>query len=76
MSQKEMPADAYGPDEKFLAPDELEARWGAVAGYTSELRSRGDGPRFVRLSPRVIRYPLSEVRFYELANLSPEREVA
>jgi hypothetical protein len=56
------------PDNTFLSDAQLEARWGRKPGYCAELRSRGAGPKFVRLSPRVIRYRLSAVQEHEQTN--------
>jgi hypothetical protein len=47
-------------DEELMTPEELAARLRVTENYLSQLRFRGDGPRFIRHG-RVIRYRPSEV---------------
>ena len=53
------------PDNTFQSDADLDRRWNRKPGYAAELRAQGRGPRFVRLSPRVVRYRLSDVLEYE-----------
>jgi hypothetical protein len=43
----------------------IEARWGKKPGFMSDLRARGQGPRFMRLSARTVRYRPEDVLAYE-----------
>jgi hypothetical protein len=52
----------------LLAPADLAMRWGRTPEYLADLRAKGAGPRFVRLSERVIRYKLGDILAYEEAN--------
>jgi hypothetical protein len=52
----------------LLSPAELAMRWGRTSEYLADLRAKGTGPRFIRLSERVIRYKLGEIVAYEEAN--------
>ena len=52
----------------FYSDSELESRWKRKSGYLAELRAQGRGPRFNRLSPRVVRYRGDHVREFEEAN--------
>ena len=56
------------PTNTFFSDADLESRWGRKRGYCAELRAQGRGPRFTRLSPRVVRYRLDHVREYEESN--------
>ena len=56
------------PKNTFYSDAQLEARWGRKPGYLAELRAQGRGPRFTRLSPRVVRYSGDHVQEYEEAN--------
>jgi hypothetical protein len=47
---------------------QVEQRWNRKPGYCSELRARGAGPRFVRLSARAIRYRFSDIVEFEQRN--------
>jgi hypothetical protein len=53
------------PHDPFLSDADLDQRWNRKRGYAGELRSKGKGPPHVRLSPRVVRYRLSDVVAYE-----------
>jgi len=57
-----------GPADEFLTDAELEARWKRKRGYVAELRAQGRGPKFVRLSPRVVVHRRSDVEEYEAGN--------
>lgn len=56
------------PKNTFWTDSELEARWRRKPGYLSELRAQGRGPKFTRLSPRVVVYRGDHVEAYEEAN--------
>ena len=53
------------PHDPFLSDVDLDRRWNCKGGYAAELRAKGKGPPHVRLSPRVVRYRLSDVIAYE-----------
>jgi hypothetical protein len=44
---------------------DLEKRWGKKPGFASDLRARGQGPHFLRLSARTVRYRPEDVLAYE-----------
>jgi hypothetical protein len=56
------------PKNTFLSDAQLESKWGRKPGYLAELRAQGRGPRFIRLSPRVVRYRGDHIEEYEEAN--------
>lgn len=56
------------PRNTFLTGPQLDDRWRRRPGYSVELRAQGKGPRFVRLSDRVLVYRLSDVIEYEERN--------
>ena len=43
----------------------VEGRWGKKRGFLSDMRARGQGPRFMRLSARTVRYRPEDVIAYE-----------
>jgi hypothetical protein len=45
----------------------VETRWDKKPGFMSDLRARGQGPRFLRLSKRTVRYRPEDVEAYEKA---------
>jgi hypothetical protein len=49
----------------LLSDPDVEKRWGKKPGFMSDLRARGQGPRFLRLSPRTVRYRVSDIIAYE-----------
>ena len=49
-------AAAKGSDDDLLTTSELAALWGVRVQWLKLLRSRGDGPEYERLGPRLIRY--------------------
>ena len=55
----------FAPTDTLWSDAQLEERWNRKRGYCAELRARGAGPRFIRLSPRVIRYKYSDIIEYE-----------
>jgi hypothetical protein len=56
-------------DETYLTPDELAARLRKSPTALAADRTRGIGPPYIRLSAKVIRYPLSAVVEFERRNL-------
>jgi hypothetical protein len=57
-----------GFSEALMTESQVEEHWGAASGYCAELRARGDGPEFIRLSPRCLRYRPNAVVAYERSN--------
>ena len=53
------------PDDLFLSDGDLDRAGGAQAGLRRGAAEQGKGPPHVRLSPRVVRYRLSDVVEYE-----------
>jgi hypothetical protein len=44
---------------------DVEERWGQKPGYMSDQRKKGQGPRFLRLSARCVRYRPEDVNAFE-----------
>lgn len=61
------------PRNTFYSDAQLEARWGKGKGYMAELRAQGRGPKFIQLSPRVVRYRGDHVEEYEERNVFASR---
>jgi predicted DNA-binding transcriptional regulator AlpA len=63
-------------DTQFLTPAELVARWGGVISIRTlaNWRSKGKGPRFVRLGGRTspLAYRLADIEAWEAAQTSAE----
>ena len=57
------------PRTTFYSDAQLEARWGRSKGYMAELRAKGRGPKFTKLSERVVRYRGDHVEEYEEQNV-------
>ena len=51
-----------------LTTPELAARWNVTVRTLELYRRSGEGPAFVRLGPRNVYYPMSDVLAYEEAN--------
>jgi hypothetical protein len=51
--------------EILLTPADLARRWDRSPGYLANLRATGEGPKFITLSERVIRYRLADVEAFE-----------
>ena len=49
----------------FLRTHELAARWNIRPQTIRVWRLRGTGPRYVRLTPTLVAYPLAEVLRFE-----------
>lgn len=56
--------------EPMLTPADLVEAWQVAESTLAGWRKHGVGPRWVRLGPRRIGYPLSEVRAYEKQHAS------
>ena len=50
-----------------MTPDQAAATLGVTAGYLAKLRTRGDGPPFIRLSPKKIVYSQDALEAWALA---------
>jgi len=59
-------------DAKYITPEMLVARWGGAItiGGLALWRSRGQGPRFVKIG-RKVAYAISEIERYEVEVLRP-----
>jgi predicted DNA-binding transcriptional regulator AlpA len=55
-----------GPDDELLSTDELAEWLGTSTQWLEILRGRNTGPRFTRLSPRVVKYRRGDVRAWLL----------
>lgn len=49
----------------FLRTSGLAKRWGVKEQTLRVWRSRGTGPRYVRLTPTLVAYPLAEIERFE-----------
>jgi predicted DNA-binding transcriptional regulator AlpA len=68
-----MDAQAWSMSEVFLTEAELASRWGLAASTLTNRRWRRQGPPFVKLNGRTVRYRLSDVLAIEA---SGERRTA
>lgn len=55
----------------FLTTRDLASRWRVKPHSVKGMRSRGDGPPYVRLTPSAIRYDLADVEHWEAQNVPP-----
>jgi hypothetical protein len=53
--------------ELHLTPDELAERWHMAPGSLGNWRSRGLGPRYIKIGKSIL-YPLSAIEEYERNN--------
>jgi hypothetical protein len=53
------------PDDVLWDDRDIEKRWKKKPGFMGDLRNRGLGPEFMRLSPRTVRYRPKKVIAYE-----------
>ena len=53
------------PPQHLWDDSYVEKRWGKKPGFLSDMRARGQGPRFMRLSARTVRYWPRDVEEYE-----------
>lgn len=61
------PATNSSVARKYLRPDELADRWSVAPKTLAKWRCEGCGPKFVKLSNGIVRYPVSEIEAFELA---------
>ncbi|WP_433233947.1 helix-turn-helix transcriptional regulator [Actinomadura nitritigenes] len=54
-------------DDRHLSPEDLAERWQISVEAVYKRNQRGNGPPFMRLGPRLIRYKLADVEAYENA---------
>lgn len=52
------------PPVIHLTPSELAARWGVTPAHLANLRSRGQGPDYLKPAGRVL-YPLAAIEAWE-----------
>ena len=52
-----------------LTPTELAERWRTSTRSLDRMRAAGTGPRWIRPTPRTIRYPIGEVEAHEADRL-------
>lgn len=60
-------AAASGVARKYLRPDELADRWSVAPKTLAKWRCEGTGPKFIKLSGGLVRYPMTEIEEFELA---------
>ncbi|MFP4561572.1 MAG: hypothetical protein ACLFQ3_09655 [Thiohalorhabdus sp.] len=51
--------------KKYLTPKQLAERWDVSLRALREMRYRADGPDYLRLNQKTIRYPIEAVIAYE-----------
>jgi predicted DNA-binding transcriptional regulator AlpA len=56
-----------------LRPEKLAQRLGCSVRKLDRMRVDGDGPPWMRVGPRIILYPVSEVERWEQARLCTSR---
>jgi hypothetical protein len=54
-------ASAASPEDEFLTPAELAARWKRSEGYLANLRYRGEGVPFVKTASGGVLYRMTDV---------------
>ena len=64
----ELPALFHDP-EPLLSPRAVAARFGVTPKTLERWRSTGEGPRFVRVSRRVVRYRRADVETFIAARV-------
>ncbi len=52
------------PDERYFTPRQTAHYLGLAFGTLANMRMRGDGPPFIALSPRAIRYEKEELKMW------------
>lgn len=57
MSESPITANELARDDELISECELAARTRTKVTFWANMRRRGDGPPFVRLGRRLIRYP-------------------
>ena len=61
-------------NDRLLTVEDLSARWQVTREFLNNLRSKGDGPKWVDISKKsasraTVRYQLAEVENYERTRL-------
>ena len=56
---------ATNPSDRLLTPAELADRWSMRVGSLANMRSRQEGPPFLRIGRKAVRYRLREVLAFE-----------
>lgn len=59
----EQPA-ASRPPVRFLRPQQVEALYGLTKKFLAHARGRGDGPPFVKPSPKLVLYAVEDLEFW------------
>jgi predicted DNA-binding transcriptional regulator AlpA len=59
--------------ETFLTQNAVAEMLGTSVRHLERLRQRGDGPRFVRIGARAVRYRESDVRAWIVARTATSR---
>jgi predicted DNA-binding transcriptional regulator AlpA len=55
--------------ERLMSPKEVAERWQLSVDQLAELRQSEDGPDYVRLGHRTVRYRLADIEAYEMDRL-------
>lgn len=58
------PPDRLTLDQQYYSPKELSDLLGISMSLLSKLRLSGKGPKYIKISYRVLRYPMTEVAKY------------
>lgn len=56
-------------DATHLTPDELGKRWSLSGRTLQDMRTKGTGPAYIKMSKKVVLYPVAAVEEYEAARL-------
>lgn len=59
-------------EDRLLTPAELAARWRMKVTSLANMRARGDGPRYVKLGNKAVRYRWSDIAAYEIGTAPAE----
>ena len=51
--------------DRLLTTAELAARWRMAIGSLANMRTRGDGPKSIKIGGKCVRYRLADVIAYE-----------
>lgn len=52
------------PPVRFLRPNQVEALYGLTQKFLAHARGRGDGPPFVKPSPKLVLYAVEDLEFW------------
>ena len=55
---------ASRPSARFLRPYQVEALYGLTQKFLAHARGRGDGPPFVKPSPKLVLYAVEDLEFW------------